>query len=485
MCDDERFRAARELLHGRFGFRDFRPSQSAVVRAVLRGRDVLAVLPTGAGKSLCYQLPALLEPGLTVVVSPLISLMEDQVAGALRRGLPAACLTSSMKPRRRARVEAAVRRGGIRLLYVAPERLETRRLLELLERRMVSRVAVDEAHCIAEWGHDFRPAYRRIAKFRRRVGSPPALALTATATPATRAEIVHSLELRRPVRLVSRVDRPNLGWGALRAPDPGAAARRVIAELRTTPGAAIVYVATRRRAVRLAAAFRRCGCQAAAYHAGLAAATRSEVQEAFLGGALRIVCATNAFGLGIDRQDVRTVCHLGMPGSLEAYVQEAGRAGRDGRPARCLLVACPGDVPLQRAFARRRWPSGRLLARVWDALPEGRATRMEELAETRFRRLDPERIASAARLIVEFGGARWAAGGQAVVRGPERDRRRLEFEAVRRGRRRAERRLREMRAYLLTRRCRRARIAAYFEEPVPPCAGCDRCGEQKRTPPGS
>lgn len=488
-CLGPRMAEARRVLRERFGHPDFRPAQGAVVRRVLAGRDVLAVLPTGAGKSVCFQVPALLSEGLTVVVSPLISLMEDQVAAARRRGILAVALSSATPPLARRAAEAAVRSGRAKLLYAAPERLATRRFRELLEGVGVARIAVDEAHCIAEWGHDFRPSYRRIAGFRRAVGDPPVVALTATATPETRREIARSLRLRRPARIVLPVDRPNLRFAVARARSPELGARLVLRGTLREPGAAIVYASTRRRAAALARAFRRWGSEAAPYHAGLPGPLRSAVQAAFLAGELRVVCATTAFGMGIDHESVRCVAHLGLPGSLEAYVQEAGRAGRDGRPARCLLVGCPGDLALQRTLARGRWPGPRLLARVWEALEAGRPTSIEELCR-RVRRAEPERVARACRLLVEFGCARETrrrsgAAGRGVplvVRGPERLRAAIDFDAPARGRRRADRRLRAMARYAASRGCRRAAVARYFGEDPPKCRGCDRCDAGFRMP---
>ncbi len=454
------------------------------MRRVLAGRDILAVLPTGGGKSVCFQVPALLSPGLTVVISPLISLMQDQVSVARRRGIPAAALSSATPPLARRATEAAVRRGETRLLYVAPERLTTRRFRRLLEEVAVARIAVDEAHCISEWGHDFRPSYRRIARFREAVGNPQTVALTATATPDTRRDIVRSLRLRRPARVVLGVDRPNLVFAVARVRSLERGARLLLREVAGESGAAIVYAPTRRRAAALARAFRRWGCDAAPYHAGLPAAVRARAQDAFLDGRLRVVCATNAFGMGIDHASVRCVAHLGLPGSLEAYVQEAGRAGRDGLPARCLLIACPGDLAIQRAFVRGRWPGGRLLAGVWDVLEPGRPTSVEAACR-RLRRADPERVASAFRLLVEFGCAREALAGKGghlsgaterlIVRGPDRLRRRIDFDASARGRRRAARKLRALARYATARDCRRAAVARYFEEKAPRCGGCDRC----------
>ncbi len=483
--DPEDLAAARTVLRRHWGHPDFRPAQAPVVRAVLEGRDVLAVLPTGGGKSVCFQVPALLSDRLTLCVSPLISLMGDQVDAARRRRIPAAALTSVTPAAQRAATEAAAREGRLRLLYASPERLASAAFRRLLAGCDVARLAVDEAHCISEWGHDFRPSYRRIAEVRPLIGDPPLVALTATATPRTRADIEASLGLRTPVRVVRPVDRSNLRWSAVRARSLEAGARRALEAVRRERGAAILYVATRRRAVRAAAALRRLGASAAPYHAGMEGEARKAVQAVFLEGGLRVVCATSAFGMGIDHPRVRLVAHLGLPGSLEAYVQEAGRAGRDGLASRCLLIGCPGDTALQRGFVRRAWPAPRTLARVWDAAPPGRAVDAVALRR-RGVGAEAEEIEAAFRMMVEVGAARAVMepgrteGGVAIVRGPAALRRRLDFGASRRGRRRGLGRLRALEGYLRARDCRRAVIARYFGEPAPPCAGCDRCEESGR-----
>lgn len=472
---------AERTLARRFGHPRFRPAQRRVVAGVLAGRDVLAVLPTGAGKSVCFQVPALLAPGLTVVVSPLISLIEDQVSAAVGRGLPAAALHSAQGSEDRRAVERDLRSGRLKLLYVSPERLLTRRFLRSLRGVTVTRVAVDEAHCISEWGHDFRPAYRRIGRFRESIGPVQTVALTATATPVTRADIVANLRLREPWRVVARVDRPNLRWETVRARTPAAALERLHRELRDLHGQGIVYLPTRSRTVRLAADLRRRGIVAAAYHAGLAPARRMAVQAGFLGRRVRVACATSAFGMGIDHPDVRAVFHIGLPGSLEAYVQESGRAGRDGAPARCLLYSWPGDGAVQKSFIAAAWPSGRVLGRTWAALPAGRPITQDEVCRS-LGRFPAEAVGSALRLIVQYGAARPVyeprpSGHPAVryLRGPERLRARLDFAVSRRGRRRAVRRFAAVRRYARTRSCLRAEIASYFGEPPPACGGCGSC----------
>jgi ATP-dependent DNA helicase RecQ len=343
---------ARELLRTRFGFPDFRPGQMRAVRAALAGRSALVVLPTGAGKSLCYQIPALVLDGLTVVVSPLISLMQDQVGAARARGIWAAALTSASPPREREAVLRDAERGGLRLLYLAPERLTTGEILGTLRRVGPRLLAVDEAHCVSEWGHDFRPAYRRLGLARLALGRPPTLALTATATRPVRDDIVASLRLGFVERIVGSFDRPNLYFAVRRVTDDEERRDVLLSILRPYHGPAIVYVPTRRLAERWTRSLLHAGIAAAPYHAGLEAAVRKELQNQFTSDRIECVVATTAFGLGIDKGNVRRVVHLGLATSLEAYYQEAGRAGRDGRPARCEVLWTAGDLRLQRMILR-------------------------------------------------------------------------------------------------------------------------------------
>jgi ATP-dependent DNA helicase RecQ len=334
--------AARVVLAEHFGHARFRVHQLKVLGPLLAGRSVLAVLPTGAGKSLCYQVPALLgKPGaLTLVVSPLISLMQDQVGALRRRGIAAAFLNSQLDADQRHSIEHAVLAGQVALLYCAPERLTSLTRLLVNAAIPVSLLAVDEAHCIVEWGHDFRPVYRRLGTFRAALGDPPTIALTGSATPAARADILQVLRLPRAEVVVTSFDRPNLAFAARRVATDRERFRRLRALVRdgVEDGAVIVYTPTRRLTELVTRALLRSGVRAAPYHAGLTGGIRARVLRAFLNDRVGTVVATSAFGMGIDKPDVRRVIHWGPPRTLEAYYQEAGRAGRDGEPAECSVL---------------------------------------------------------------------------------------------------------------------------------------------------
>jgi ATP-dependent DNA helicase RecQ len=348
----------RQALARHFGHPAFRPGQEEIVRAVLAGKDLLAVMPTGSGKSLGYQLPALLLPGLTLVVSPLIALMKDQVDELNRKGIAAAALHSLASPTDRRAAIAAARAGALRLLYVAPERFASDSFLRDLPDLALSRFAVDEAHCVSEWGHDFRPDYRRLAeaaaRCRRadgREGRPPIIAFTATATPEVREDIVTLLRLDAPEVFVTGFDRPNLFFEVRRV--SGELEKRALLPELVGGRGALVYAATRKSAERAAEALQLAGTDADAYHAGLDEGERIRVQNGFAAGRIRVVCATNAFGMGIDRPDVEAVVHFEIPGSLEAYYQEIGRGGRDGRPAVATLLWNYADVRTREYFIER------------------------------------------------------------------------------------------------------------------------------------
>jgi ATP-dependent DNA helicase RecQ len=343
-------------LHELFGFAGFRPGQREAVDAAIAGRDVLVVMPTGSGKSLCYQLPALMRTDLTLVVSPLVSLMQDQVE-ALERIAPGRIgLVNAQRDAAANRrvVERAVA-GHLRLLYVAPERFASPGFLERIRHARIGLFVVDEAHCVSQWGHDFRPDYFRLADAARWLGADAIMASTATATPQVAADIATRLGLRDPVHVATGFDRPNLSFAVVPCPTKEAGHRGIAAAL-AEPGAlpAIVYAGTRADAERLAGRLGRdLGVEVIAYHAGLPRDARAAAQRRFMSGEAPVVVATNAFGMGVDKADVRTVCHESVPSSLEAYYQEAGRAGRDGAPARCLLFATGRDKGLHVFFIER------------------------------------------------------------------------------------------------------------------------------------
>ncbi len=328
-----------------FGFDSFRPGQEEVIRAVLEGQDTLAVMPTGGGKSLCYQVPALMREDLTVIVSPLISLMKDQVDSLVQSSVEgAATLHSGLDAEERWEVERKVRTGEIRMLYVAPERLRSLEFVLTLRGAGVGLFVVDEAHCISEWGHDFRPDYLFLPRVVRDLGSPPVLALTATATPRVRQDILRSLRMREPEVVVTSFNRPNLTYRVLEARDKKDKLPRILEVIRNSPPPGIIYGFSRKECEELAGSLRGSGVNTAYYHAGLESAERSRVQERFMTDEVDVVVATVAFGMGVDKPNVRFVIHASVPGSLPAYIQEAGRAGRDGEPSQCVVLYRSADL---------------------------------------------------------------------------------------------------------------------------------------------
>lgn len=330
------------LLKQTFGYDSFRPLQQEIMQATLGGQDVVAVLPTGAGKSLCFQLPALAREGLTLVISPLIALMKDQVDALTASGVAATFLNSSIQGSEAQRRRSGLENGFYKLLYAAPERVMLDGFISDLQRWNVTAVAVDEAHCISEWGHDFRPEYRMLAQLRDKLPGVPFLALTATATERVRGDIIRQLHLREPAFFLASFNRPNLSYTIL---PKAKAVRQVYEFVRQRPGeAGIVYAQSRRSAESLAAALVAEGVRAVAYHAGLQPEERAANQEAFLRDEARVVCATVAFGMGINKPDVRYVIHADLPKNIEGYYQETGRAGRDGLPSECVLLYSRGDL---------------------------------------------------------------------------------------------------------------------------------------------
>ena len=480
---------AHRILHDQFGFSSFRDGQELLVGAALAGRDALGVLPTGGGKSLCYQVPALALPGLTLVLSPLISLMEDQTQRARRASIPAAFITSLLSARERRTVLHDVLSGGIKLLFVAPERLETPGFMDALAAAGVSLIAVDEAHCISEWGHDFRPSYRRLGVLRRKFMAP-VMALTATATPRVRQDILNVLSLDRPLRVVGSFDRPNLSWYVERADGHSAKMSAIRRLVRSESGAVVIYAGTRRVVETIRSDLAQLGTPTAAYHAGLEPEARSRVQERFLTGKTRKVVATNAFGMGVDKSDVRLVLHYQMPGTLESYYQEAGRAGRDGLAARCVALWGEDDQRLHMTFLDRSRPPLHVLKRVARCLRRTIGAGERGLVEARHllraAGCKEEELSTLLATLERHGVVRvynWPgrAGSDPGPDGPILD---LGVRASRPGWSRAQRlrkagveALRAVRDYATTPRCRRGALLGYFGDEATTCGGCDICGD--------
>ncbi len=359
---------ALELLKIHYGFSSFRPGQEQVIDNVLSGRSTVVVMPTGGGKSLCYQLPALVLDGVTVVISPLIALMKDQVDSLEKVGIPATFINSSITPAETNDRLEKVKKGFFKLLYIAPERFYNIEFMEALTGVKVSLFAVDEAHCISSWGHDFRPSYLKLRDAITYLGNPAVLALTATATPEVREDIVKQLNLKNPKVIITGFARPNLQFGAIKATDARKPQFALDAISSVPEESGIIYVGTRARVDELLQILLENDIEAVSYHAGMDSADRKWAQDNFMSGKAKVIVATNAFGLGIDKQDIRFVIHYDMPGTIEAYYQESGRAGRDGKPSFCLLLYSPRDRYLREFFIKGDNPPPDTVLEIYETL---------------------------------------------------------------------------------------------------------------------
>ncbi|GAA5116767.1 RecQ family ATP-dependent DNA helicase [Pseudonocardia adelaidensis] len=459
-----------------FGWTRLRPEQLEAMEHAADGRDVLAVLPTGSGKSAIYQVPALLREGPTVVVSPLIALQHDQREGLAETGSADAVAVNSVQKAGENRAAwDAVDAGTAAYVFLAPEQLANDDVVERVRVAGPALFVVDEAHCVSEWGHDFRPDYLRLGGVIERLGHPPVVALTATAAPPVRADIVERLGLRDHSEVLASFDRPELHLAAHRYADPDQRSAAVEERVVERSGPGLVYCATRKDTVAHAEALRARGVAAAAYHAGLKRAVREDVHERFLSGELTVVVATSAFGMGIDKPDVRYVLHAAAPASLDAYYQEIGRAGRDGDPALAELHHHPRDADLQRFLTARR-PKPDALRAVLAALEDGRPRRPKEIGEDGG--LSPARRTAALNLLEQAGAvaadpegrftATGAPAGEAAVqRGVEIAERRRET---------VRSRIEMMRGYAESTDCRRRTLLGYFgEQRDEPCGNCDSC----------
>jgi ATP-dependent DNA helicase RecQ len=478
-----------EPLRRYFGFERFLPGQEEIVRSALAGRDTLALMPTGSGKSLPYQLAAMLRPSPTLVVSPLIALMKDQVDKLPREvAARASLVNSSLEPDEAARRLEAFARGGVKLLYAAPERLRQRGFVEALRGAGVGLVVVDEVHCVSMWGHDFRPDYFFIRAALAELGEPPLLGLTATATPSTEREIGSSLGRSFEVVRASVV-RPNLRHAVDHVDGEEERRRALLLRLRISGGPAIVYARSRKKCEQLSLLLRGHGIDAAHYHAGLPSSERTATQEAFLSGDTRVVVATTAFGMGIDKPDIRLVVLYNYPGSLEDYVQMVGRAGRDGAASDCVLFAGRQDALALGRFVRSDVPSTAVLRSVYRTLLDaanGGAARLtaEELAlrSGAPEGADPKVLVGMleqVRLVARGYDAGRAMEVRLLETPPDAAERLAEL--LGRYERRALERVERIVRYAASARCRQAQIGEHFGEQVPDrCAGCDRCTPASR-----
>jgi ATP-dependent DNA helicase RecQ len=469
----------RRLAQEHLGHDRLRPGQEEAVRAVLDGRDTLVVMPTGSGKSAVYQLASLALDGPTVVVSPLLALQRDQVEAMEEQGeVAAAELNSTLSAGARTATLDGLVAGEVDVVLLAPEQLTSEETLAQLREARPSLFVVDEAHCISDWGHDFRPDYLRLGAAAEELGRPPVLALTATASPPVREEIAERLRMRDPAVVVRGFDRPNISLAVETHFDERAQRDALLARVRDAEKPGIVYAATRRATEELAEALRESGIAAAAYHAGLANAERTLVQDAFMADSLQVVVATIAFGMGVDKPNVRFVHHAQISDSPDAYYQEVGRAGRDGEPAEAVLFFRPEDVGLRRFYAGAGALDGDDVERVLDAIAES-----DEPVETDALRdetgLSRSKVANAVARLEEAGAVEVRANGEVVAGDAGVDAAEAVDEAVEAQQRHRElvrTRVEMMRAYAETRACRRAFLLNYFGEPAPAtCGSCDNC----------
>src|SRR6478672_8749287 len=480
-------------LREHFGFDDFREGQREVIAAIMEGKDAVVVMPTGSGKSLCYQLPAMMMSGATLVVSPLIALMKDQVDALQSRGLPATFINSAISDtEQRSRIDA-LRRGQYKLVYVAPERFRSPRFNAALRSINISLFAVDEAHCVSTWGHDFRPDYLRLKNVIESLGNTRTLALTATATPYVRTDIIQQLGLKSPQTFVSGFDRPNLSIEVIHTQRERDKISRIRRLAKAVEGSGIIYASTRKAVEQVGLNLIDLGLSVAMYHAGLKDAERIQAQESFMSGRKQMIVATNAFGMGIDKPDIRFVVHYQMPGSIEAYYQEIGRAGRDGLPSTCVLLFNYADKNTHDFFIEGSYPDISVIKQVYDSLA-GTELRKIELSTQEIARRAGETnemaVQSALYVLERAGhiqrtapalnrGGRGAQQGRSIIMldnapvaklriDPEEVSRRGELE---------RRKLRAIIDFCYTDRCYRAHILNYFGDRKSErlCGTCSNC----------
>ena len=480
MTQLDAIRALRE----RFGLDEFRGPQREAIEAVLAGRDVLLTMPTGAGKSLVYQLPATLLEGLTLVVSPLIALMQDQVDALKKKGVRAEFVNSSLDAAKRAAHLEKAARGELELLYVTPERFRSADFQAVLPRLRVVRLAVDEAHCVSQWGHDFRPDYSRLAEYRARIGDPPTIALTATATPRVAADIVELLGLRDPLVIRTGIERPELFFAATRIDLADEKLPLLAARIGELDGAGIVYSTLIRDLEALHVELKRAGIHSLVYHGKLSPEERRSMQRRFMESEREVVLATNAFGMGVDKEDIRFVLHAQVPRTLEQWTQEVGRAGRDGKPSWCEVLYFEEDLAIQQGFIEWANPSREYLMHVYETLRGwGERVQAKELDDLRDELLIKNRADNRVSICLKWLEVLGVTSGSfethdlRLVRelDPDElpdfvgsaDKRRADLEGL----------LAMARFAGTASECRRATIARHFglAEPGAPCGACDVC----------
>lgn len=474
------------ILLERFGFDSFRGSQEKIISKILEGHDSLIVMPTGGGKSLCYQLPALVKIGVTLVISPLLALMKDQVDALQRKGIAATMINSLLSPREQYERIQEMTRGAYRLVYVAPERFRHEAFRNALKSFPPALIAVDEAHCLSQWGHDFRPDYLSIATFLKELDQPQIIALTATATPLVQDDIVHHLSLRNPVRWVTGFERDNLGIHVI--PCSGFEDKiRFLRETISKHETGIIYASTRKNVDKISDEFRRLKIRHEKYHAGMTELERRAAQESFISGETSLVIATNAFGMGIDRGDLRFVAHFDIPGSLEAYYQEIGRAGRDGEMSHCFLLYNYADVRVQEFFIQGANPSRETIRELYSylqSLPQHqtershreihkviRAEENEMAVETAIGILEKNKVLE--RFDVELQKHR---GIRLLVPDKKFSELPIPFEVLAEKKKRDEAKLEAILRFANSKKCRQRIILEHFgEKSSQNCERCDRC----------
>ena len=469
-------------MRGTFGLSEFRPGQEQVIHSIVDGRDTVAVMPTGAGKSLCYQLPALHLPGTTVVVSPLISLMKDQTDKLNELGVMARQVNSTVSERDVQAVLEEIRSGTVDFVFATPERLEDPDFIATLQSTQIDLFVIDEAHCVSEWGHDFRPAFLSLGAAIKTLGSPPVLALTATATEQVLQDVIRLLGLRNPLTFNLGVYRPNLHYQVQHTATDIAKQQRLVRLLHDTAGTGIVYVATVKHCEEVSRVLEAEGFSAPMYHGRLSARTRRETQDRFMAGDLKAIVATNAFGMGIDKPDIRFVVHYDMPGSLESYYQESGRAGRDGEPAECVLLYRIEDRRTHQFFMGGKYPGADAILAVREGLRStGAAETPVTLAEVQEHApsVAKTKVRSVLAMMKEMGLVREQRGARFKLLDADVSTEKLEQIAKEYAARQEGDRdkLERMALYAQTGQCRWKMLLEYFSEgdEVDACGLCDNC----------